>query len=88
MKSIPLPSHIHYELLLQLLERYTMPAVSDLKEQREQVHQIAIEIRKALAIQKQLEQSCDRAKLEIEYRWSLSSLNEHSVPKMPQEPKV
>ncbi|MCA2573293.1 DUF5340 family protein, partial [Microcystis sp. M42BS1] len=27
MSSFPVPSHIHYELLLQLLERQTLPAL-------------------------------------------------------------
>lgn len=73
MDPIPLPSHIHYELLLQLLERQTMFAVGQRSQQQEQVHQLIITLRKAMSQQKQLEESCERAKLPIEYRWSLNS---------------
>ena len=73
MEPIPLPSYIHYELLLQLLERQTSFAVSQKPAVREQVHQLIGTLRKALAQQKQLEQSCQRANLPVEYRWSLNS---------------
>lgn len=73
MEPIPLPSYIHYELLLQLLERQTSFAVSQTPAVREQVHQLISTLRKALAQQKQLEQSCQRANLPVEYRWSLNS---------------
>lgn len=73
MASIPLPSHIHYELLLQLLERQTLPALTHDSPLHEQVQQIVINLRKALAQQKQLESSCTQAHLPIEYRWSLNA---------------
>lgn len=76
MEPIPLPSHIHYELLLQLLERQTSFAVSQKPAIREQVHELISTLRKALAQQKQLEQNCERTNLPIEYRWSLNSINE------------
>ncbi|HEY9625296.1 MAG TPA: DUF5340 domain-containing protein [Crinalium sp.] len=79
MEPIPLPSHIHYELLLQLLERQTMFAL-DKHPQREQAHQLVITLRKALSQQKQLEESCERAKLPIEYRWSLNNSASAKVP--------
>jgi Family of unknown function (DUF5340) len=75
MEPIPLPSHIHYELLLQLLERQTMFAVSQKKPQRDQVQQLIITLRKALAQQKQLEEDCERNRLGVEYRWSLNSVD-------------
>lgn len=71
MEPIPLPSHIHYELLLQLLERQTMAAVGR-SPQREQVHELIITLRKALTQQKHLEENCLRANLPIDYRWSLN----------------
>lgn len=74
MEPIPLPSHVHYELLLQLLERQTMFAVKQKSPQRDQVHELIITLRKALAQQKQLEENCKRAALPIEYRWSLNNL--------------
>ena len=78
MEPIPLPSQIHYELLLQLLERQTTFAVGQKPAVREQVHQLIATLRKALAQQKQLEESCRRANLPMEYRWSLNGSNPHS----------
>ncbi|MDJ1185399.1 DUF5340 domain-containing protein [Roseofilum casamattae] len=72
MPPIPVPSHVHYELLLQLLERQTRIAVENQPLQREQVKQLIATLRKALAQQRQLEQSCEQANLPIEYRWSLN----------------
>jgi len=72
MQPIPVPSHVHYELLLQLLERQTWLAVEGQSVQREQVHQLISTLRKALAQQRQLEQSCQRSNLPVEYRWSLN----------------
>ena len=73
MEPIPLPSYVHYELLLQILERQTSFAASQKPAVREQVHQLISTLRKALAQQKQLEQACERANLPIEYRWSLNT---------------
>ncbi|MBI4784977.1 MAG: DUF5340 domain-containing protein [Oscillatoriophycideae cyanobacterium NC_groundwater_1537_Pr4_S-0.65um_50_18] len=79
MDPIPLPSHIHYELLLQLLERQTMMAVGRKSPQREQVHELISTLRKALTQQKQLEDSCQRDRLAVDYRWSLN----HPAPNQP-----
>ncbi|NDJ16636.1 DUF5340 domain-containing protein [Myxacorys almedinensis] len=88
MEPIPLPSHIHYELLLQLLERQTMVAVSQNSHQREQVQQLIIILRKALSQQKHLEQTCDRLRLPVEYRWSLNCVDApEGVAKVPTEVK-
>jgi hypothetical protein len=76
MDSIPLPSHIHYELLLQLLERQTMHAVGRRSPQQEQVHELIITLRKAMTQQKHLEESCQRANIAVDYRWSLN----HAMP--------
>ena len=72
MKPLPLPSHIHYELLLQLLEKQTLFAVDHQSQQREHIHQLIMTLRKALVQQKQLEEECKRMNLPIEYRWSLN----------------
>jgi len=93
MEPIPLPSYVHYELLLQLLERQTSFAVNQNPAVREQVHQLISTLRKALAQQRQLEQSCQRANLPIEYRWSLNSIGfeqEHPTAIFPltQKPEV
>jgi hypothetical protein len=79
MEPIPLPSHIHYELLLQLLERQTVFAVGQRTPQQEQVHELIITLRKALSQQKQLEESCRRTELPIEYRWSLNNSKPEEV---------
>jgi hypothetical protein len=93
MEPIPLPSYVHYELLLQLLERQTSFAVNQKPAVREQVHQLISTLRKALAQQRQLEQTCVRANLPIEYRWSLNSASfepERSPDVLPlaQKPEV
>lgn len=72
MKPLPLPSHIHYELLLQLLEKQTLIAVEHKSPQREHIHQLIMTLRKALVQQKHLEEECHRLHLPIEYRWSLN----------------
>ena len=74
MEPLPLPSYIHYELLLQLLERQTIFAAGAQPVVQEQVHQLIITLRKALAQQKHLEESCQRYHLPIDYRWSLNTL--------------
>ncbi len=73
MEPIPLPSHVHYELLLQLLERQTLFSLKHKSLQQEQVMELIVTLRKALAQQKHLEESCQRVGLPIEYRWSLNS---------------
>lgn len=86
MNPIPFPSHIHYELLLQLLERKTVFAIGQTSPQNEQVHELIITLRKALAQQKQLEESCDRANLSVEYHWSLNQEAEPTLlpPELPK----
>lgn len=73
MEPIPLPSLVHYELLLQILERKTSFAVNQQPAVREQVQQLIITLRKALSQQKHLEQSLSQANIPIDYRWSLNS---------------
>ncbi|WP_414549015.1 DUF5340 domain-containing protein [Anabaena sp. CCY 0017] len=72
MEQIPLPSPIHYELLLQLLERQTMSAVSQNPDLRHQVNQLIITLRKAAAQQKQLENICQFSALGVDHRWSIN----------------
>jgi len=80
MEPIPLPSHIQYELILQLLERKTTFAVSGNPELKEKVRQLIITLRKAIAQQKQLEEICEQTKMPTEYFWSLNHIiNERST---------
>ena len=69
---IPLPSHIHYELLLQLLERQTAQGIRQELVQKEQLQALIGTLRKAFSQQKQLEESCLRARIPVEYHWSLN----------------
>lgn len=77
MQPIPVPSPVHYELLLQLLEQQTMSAVSQNSAQRQQVHQLIITLRKAAAQQKHLEEICQQTQVPVEYRWSLNHHNDN-----------
>lgn len=76
MEQIPLPAPIHYELILQLLERQTMLAVGNNPELRQQVNQLIISLRKAAAQQKQLEEICQFSSLTVDHRWSLNHHND------------
>ncbi len=71
MSAIPVPSHIHYELLLQLLERQSIIAVTK-KQHHEQVQQLISTLRKAAVQQQQLEEDLERDGLTVEYHWSLN----------------
>ncbi len=75
MKPLPLPSHVHYELLLQLLERQSLAVVDNQPHLREQLQQLIINLRKALAQQKQLEAICQQTQVPVDYRWSLNSVD-------------
>lgn len=83
MSPLPLPSHIHYELLLQLLERETSRDLKNGTEEYRQLQELVATLRRALAIQKQLEATCDRKQLAIEYHWSL---NLPTVPNRKSQP--
>ena len=82
MEPIPLPSHIHYELLLQILERQTMAAVrGNSTTYQDQVHNVIIALRKAMSQQKQLEEHLGRANIPVDYRWSLNNpSSNHAAP--------
>jgi hypothetical protein len=72
MDQIPLPSSIHYELILQLLEKQTMTAVNQNPRLRSQVNDLIITMRKAASQQKRLEEVFAAAGMEVEYRWSIN----------------
>ncbi|OZH55631.1 hypothetical protein AFK68_03360 [Hydrocoleum sp. CS-953] len=77
MEPIPLPSRIHYELLLQLLEKNTILAVDYHTTKYQKVQELIVTVRKALALQKQLEENCKQANLSIEYHWSLNEAEKY-----------
>jgi len=68
--SVPLPSHIHYELLLQLLEQQTMAATYQNAQFRQPVQELIVTLRKALSQQRQLEQLLKQSDIGVEYQWS------------------
>jgi hypothetical protein len=82
VSSLPVPSHIHYELLLQLLERQTLPTLHNeikqphlgakLNVSRGHLQAAIINLRKAFALQKQVEELCEYHGIEVSYRWSLT----------------
>lgn len=72
MGIVPLPSHIHYELLLQILERQTLPSLNPTSTEYNQAKQVVVSLRKALAYQKTLEDRCSRSDRTVEHRWSLN----------------
>lgn len=80
MQPIPLPAPIHYELLLQLLERQTRSAASQNPALRDQVNQLIITLRKAAAQQKHLEESCNFSSTPVEFRWSLNHIAQVCSP--------
>lgn len=71
-ESIPLPSHVHYELLLRLLERQTLFAAYEEPSLKTEVNELIITLRKALSQQRKLEEDCERLGITIDYRWSLN----------------
>ncbi|MEB3342465.1 DUF5340 domain-containing protein [Okeania sp.] len=72
MEPIPIPSRIHYELLLQLLEKKTILAVNYQTKEYQKIQELIVAVRKALVLQKQLEEICQETNLPIEYHWSLN----------------
>ncbi|MEA5578612.1 DUF5340 domain-containing protein [Anabaena sp. UHCC 0451] len=79
MEQLPLPAPIHYELILQLLEKQTMNAVNNNQDLRYEVSQLIITLRKAAAQQKRLEELCQASYLGVEHRWSLNHVTEKVV---------
>lgn len=79
-QSLPLPSHIHYELLLQLLEQQTMAAAYQNPQLRIQVQELIITLRKAMSQQRQLEATCRQAKIDYEFQWSTTQRSDRPLP--------
>lgn len=77
MNPIPLPSHIHYETILKLLEQKTQREGDCNKLTREQIQQLILTLRKAFSQQKQIERTCDQLRIPYEYHWSLTTEHPH-----------
>ncbi|MEN9204338.1 MAG: DUF5340 domain-containing protein [Thermostichales cyanobacterium SZTDM-1c_bins_54] len=70
-KQIPVPAHVHYEMLLQLLERQTFPAVQEHDfSSRTRAQELITAVRKALSLQEQLETEWKQRGFEVDYRWT------------------
>jgi Family of unknown function (DUF5340) len=69
-----MPSLIHYELILQILEKQTL-LDSDNQDQllQQQVQQLIVTMRKAISQQRLLEEDCLRRQVEVEHRWGLNT---------------
>jgi hypothetical protein len=71
-KQIPVPAHIHYEMVLQLLERHTFPTVQEHDfPSRARTQELINALRKALSLQEQLETEWQQRGFVVDYRWSL-----------------
>jgi hypothetical protein len=74
VSKIQLPSLIHYELVLQILEKQTLPDSDGQDPQiRQQAQQLVVTMRKAISQQRLLEEDCLRRQLEIEHHWGLNN---------------
>lgn len=74
MDRINLPSLVHYELVLQVLERQTLFAADRDPIVRERVQQLIVTLRKALSQHKLLEEICTHQGLAVEHVWGLNSV--------------
>lgn len=74
MDHIKLPSLVHYELALQVLERQTIVAADRDPIVRERVQQLIVTLRKAISQQKLLEDICNHQGLAVEHVWGLNSV--------------
>ncbi len=83
MSEIPVPSHVHYELLLQVLERQTTGAMSSQNvspKTREYLREAVINLRKAFSLQKQAEELCRLQGIPVSYRWSVHEVEQPQIP--------
>jgi len=74
MERIKLPALVHYELILQVLERQTMRTADRDPIVRERVQQLIVTLRKALSQHKLLEDTCNHQQMEVEHVWALNSV--------------
>ncbi len=83
MSDIPVPSHVHYELLLQVLERQTTGALNAQNvspKAREYLRDTVINLRKAFSLQKQAEELCRLQGVAVSYRWSIQEAEQPQIP--------
>jgi len=88
VSDIPVPSHVHYELLLQVLERQTTAALSGQNvspKTREYLRETVINLRKAFSLQKQAEELCRLQGIAVSYRWSVQEVEQPQIPLQADE---
>ncbi len=74
MTTMQMPSLIHYELILQILEKQTLLDADDQDPLlRQQVQQLIVTMRKAISQQRLLAEDCIRRQIEVEHRWGLNN---------------
>jgi Family of unknown function (DUF5340) len=72
--TMQMPSLIHYELILQILEKQTLLDADDQDPLiRQQVQQLIVTMRKAISQQRLLAEDCIRRQIEVEHRWGLNN---------------
>ncbi len=76
--TVPVPSHIHYESLLQILEQVSLPSLPPSSEAYQQLHAAVIHLRKALRLQKQFEEAWQLSGGHVDYHWSVNQKTDHS----------
>ena len=73
-EPLPLPSHVHDELLLQLLKQPTLFTAYQEFALKLEISKRISTLRKALLQQRQLEEHCDRLQVKVDYRWPLNDV--------------
>ncbi|GAB4353222.1 MAG: hypothetical protein Fur0042_21920 [Cyanophyceae cyanobacterium] len=72
MDPVALPSHIHYEIILQVLERETTATIPPGSPEQRSLQELTATLRRAFALQKHLEAACQEQHLPIDYRWTVT----------------
>jgi hypothetical protein len=70
--TVPVPSHIHYESLLQILEQTSLTSLPPSSPAYQQLHAAVIHLRKALRLQKQFEEEWQLTGGTVDYQWSVN----------------
>ena len=80
MDPVALPSHIHYEIILQVLERETTSTIPTGSPEQRSIQELTATLRRAFSLQKQLESRCAEHRIPIDYRWSVAPPAALSAP--------
>lgn len=72
MDPVALPSHIHYEVILQVLERETSATIPSGSPEQRSLQELTATLRRAFALQKHLEAACQERQWPVDYRWTVT----------------